>query len=81
VSGDYGKLLLRLLIDPSKRTFENKSSPEEPHIIETVEEPLIEETPTLKEFPSFNPNSDCEQLRKAMKGLAFFFFIISRPLR
>ena len=71
MSGDYGKLLLRLLIDPSKRTFEN-NSPEEPHIIETVEEPLIEETPTLKEFSSFNPNSDCEQLRKAMKGLSFF---------
>jgi hypothetical protein len=34
-----------------------------------VEEPHIEETPTITDFPGFNPNSDAERLRKAMKGL------------
>lgn len=73
VSGDYGKLLLLLLKDPSERTYESPdggpSEPEEPHVIEMVEEPKIEETPTLTDYQSFNPNDDCERLRKAVKGL------------
>lgn len=73
VSGDYGKLLLLLIKDPSERTYESPDGmpeePEEPHVIEMVEEPKIEETPTLADYQSFQPNDDCEKLRKAMKGL------------
>jgi annexin A6 len=69
VSGDYGKLLLLLLKDPSERTYETSEVPDEPHVIEQVEEAKIEETPTLVAYKDFNPNSDCERLRKAMKGL------------
>jgi hypothetical protein len=72
VSGDYGKLLLLLLKDPSQRNYESSNgkgqSNNEPHVIQQVEEPKVEETPTLVSASNFNPNSDCEQLRKAMKG-------------
>ncbi len=67
VSGDYGKLLLSLLKDPSQRVYDS-GEPEEPHVIEEVPEPTIVETPTLVKYENFNPNSDCERLRKAMKG-------------
>ena len=73
VSGDYGKLLLLLIKDPASRTYENAdgspAQPEEPHVIEQVEEAPIEQTPTVVDFSGFNPNDDCERLRKAMKGL------------
>lgn len=55
-----------------QRTYEDEGgdgAPEEPHIIETVEEPPIEQTGTLLAAEPFNPNGDCERLRKAMKGL------------
>lgn len=68
VSGDYGKLLLSLVKNPSERVYEN-AAPEEPHVIEQVEEPQVEETPTVVAFSSFDSKSDCERLRKAMKGL------------
>ena len=69
VSGDYGKLLAELLKDPAHRVFEGASEPEIPHEIIEVPEPVIEETPTLKPVENFNPASDCEKLKKAMKGL------------
>lgn len=69
VSGDYGSLMLLLIKDPSERTYEGSSVPEEPHVIEQVEETPVEETPTLVECQGFNSNNDCERLRKAMKGL------------
>ena len=75
VSGDYGRLLLRLLVDASKRTYET-AEPEPEHVMETVEEPLIEETPTLRDAASFSPNADCDQLRKAMKGLWTYICLI-----
>lgn len=68
VSGDYSKLLILLLIDPSERTYEN-TEPEEEHVIEEIDEPVIEETPTLKPVSNFNPSSDSEKLRNAMKGI------------
>jgi hypothetical protein len=68
-SGYYGKLLAELLKDPNGRIFDTPSEPDVPHVIETVEEPIIEETPTLVEAANFNPSSDAEKLRKAMKGL------------
>lgn len=67
VSGDYGKLLLLLIKDPSQRVFEDAVE-EQPHVIEQVEEPLVEETPTVTDCPDFNSSNDCERLRKAMKG-------------
>ncbi len=45
------------------------AEPEVPHEIVEVPEPVIEQTPTLKPIENFNPASDCERLRKAMKGL------------
>ena len=73
VSGDYGKLLLLLIKDPASRTYENAdgspAQPEEPHVIEQVEEAPIEQTPPVVDFSGFNANDDCERLRKAMKGL------------
>ncbi len=36
VSGDYGKLLLELIKDPSEREYGNAPEPEEPHVIEQV---------------------------------------------
>jgi hypothetical protein len=69
VSGDYGKLLLLLIKDPSERTYEGSSEPEQPHEIETVEEPVIVCTPTVTDFAGFNASNDSERLRKAMKGL------------
>jgi annexin A6 len=77
VSGDYGKLLLSLSKDPSQRHYDpvnigdnnNIIVPTEPHVYEEVVEPTVEETPTLRPVDGFNPNSDCEGLRKAMKGL------------
>lgn len=68
VSGDYRKLLLELIKDPSERVYEGGSGPEEPHEMEQVEEPHIEQTPTVVDFAGFNSNSDSERLRKAMKG-------------
>ena len=68
ISGDYGELLILLLKNPSERNYEN-SEPEVPHVIEEVPEPIIVETPTLVKYASFNPSSDSEKLRKAMKGL------------
>ncbi len=68
VSADYGRLLAELLKDPSERVYE-AGEPEEPHVIEQVEEAPIEETPTLSEANPFDSQSDCERLRKAMKGL------------
>lgn len=67
VSGDYGKLLILLLKDPSERNFD--TSPEEEHVIEEVEEPHIEETPTLVKYENFNSESDSVKLRKAMEGM------------
>ena len=72
VSGDYGKLLLRLVLDPSSRSYDSSTTQQQAHVehvIEIVEEPLVEETPTLKEFIGFNSKQDCDDLRKAMKGL------------
>ena len=69
VSGDYGKLLLSLIRNPKDRVYEDAHKEEEPHVIETVEEPLVQETPTLVDYASFNPREDSELLRKAMKGL------------
>ena len=72
VSGDYGKLLLLLLKDPSARIYldEKGAVPDDkPHVVEKVEEPKIEETPTVVDQGSFNASSDSERLRKAMKGL------------
>ena len=68
VSGDYGELLALLLRDPAKRVYEN-GGPEEEHVIVEVEEPKAEETPTLVKCAGFNADSDCDKLRKAMKGL------------
>ena len=69
VSGDYGKLLLALLIDPNQRKYANtNASNEEKHIIETVEETPLPETPTLVAASVFNARDDSERLRKAMKG-------------
>ena len=68
VSGDYGRLLLMLLRDPSQRVFEDAIA-DQPHIIEEVEEPHVEESPTVVDFPDFDSSKDCERLRKAMKGL------------
>lgn len=68
-SGDYCKLLLELIKDPSERTYdEANAQPDVPHETEKVEEPHIEQTPTVTDFPDFNPKSDSERLRKAMKG-------------
>ena len=69
------------LIASEKYTFkaptsEIKAEPEVPHQIEKVEEPKIEETPTVLPVQNFNPGSDCELLRKAMKGF-FSNFLIS----
>ena len=70
VSGEYGKLLLRLVLDPSSRSYETTSTqPPIPHEIEMVEEPKVDETPTLREYAAFNSRQDCEDLRKAMKGI------------
>jgi annexin A6 len=78
VSGDYGKLLLLLVKDPSQRVYDPINiggkndlivATSEPHVIEQVEERIIEETPTLGESSGFDANDDCERLRKAMKGL------------
>jgi hypothetical protein len=66
VSGDYANLLVSLLKDPSERTFEGPSEPEVPHEIVEVPEPVIEQTPTLKAALNFNPESDCERLRKVI---------------
>lgn len=74
VSGDYNKLMLELIKDPSDRTYEGGSTPEEPHEIEQVEEPPIEQTPTVVDFAGFNANSDSERLRKAMKGWDYFLY-------
>ena len=76
VSGDYGNLLLLLLKNPSERTYASSAVPEEPHQVEMVEEPKIQETPTLLPTQNFNPGSDCDRLRKAMKGFysLFLFF-------
>ena len=68
ISGDYGDLLVILLKNPSERNYEN-NEPEVPHVIEEVPEPIIVETPTLVKYASFNPSSDSDKLRKAMKGL------------
>lgn len=68
VSGDYAELLAMLLLDPAKRVYEN-TEPEEEHVIEEVEEPKVEETPTLVTYANFNPEKDSQKLRKAMKGL------------
>ncbi len=68
VSGDYAKLLVMLLKDPAERTYENME-PEEEHVIEEVDEPVVEETPTLSAVSNFNAASDSEKLRKAMKGM------------
>lgn len=76
VSGDYGQLLLLLAQDPSLRNYNIKiggkeivSEPQKPHVIEQVEEEVIEQTPTLRDNEFFNARDDCEKLRKAMKGL------------
>ena len=72
VSGEYGKLLLRLVLDPSSRSYETASA--QPHEIEMVEEGKVEEAPTLREYAAFNSRQDCEDLRKAMKGIGCLFF-------
>lgn len=36
VSGDYGKLLLELIKDPSERVYEGSTAPDVPHEIEQV---------------------------------------------
>lgn len=72
VSGDYGKLLLMLCKDPSQRIYldpKGQVQDTEPHVVEQVEEPKIDETPTLVDYGGFNAASDAERLRKAMKGL------------
>lgn len=71
VSGDYGKLLLLLIQDPSERTYDvgGSAEPDEPQVIETVEETPVEETPVITDAPGFDAAKDCERLRKAMKGL------------
>ena len=70
VSGHYGKLLLRLVLDPSSRSYNTTSTqPQVEHVIETVEETKVEETPTIRDYAAFNSKQDCEDLRKAMKGL------------
>jgi hypothetical protein len=75
VSGDYGQLLLLLAQDPSLRNYNIKmdgkeivAEPQKPHVIEQVEEEVIEQTPTLRDNELFNAKDDCEKLRKAMKG-------------
>ena len=77
VSGDYGKLLLLLVKDPSQRAYDPINigkndlivATSEPHEMKQVEEEKIEETPTLREASSFDPNEDCKALMKAIKGL------------
>ena len=77
VSGDYGGLLLLLAKDPSVRVYEpvniGKSNlvvaTSEPHEIIQVEEPKIEETPSLRDASGFDPKDDCKRLMKAMKGI------------
>ena len=58
--------------ETSKKDNKNElivASSTEPHEMKQVEEPKIEETPTLREASGFDANDDCERLRKAMKGL------------
>ena len=78
-SGDYKHMLLMLVKDPDEKAYDEnmaaggdagEAANEEPHVIEQIEEVHVEETPTLVEQASgFNPQSDAERLRKAMKGL------------
>jgi hypothetical protein len=77
VSGDYGELLMLLVRDPSVRIYEQIDmgknnlivATNEPHEIIQVEEPKVEETPTLRDASGFDPKEDCQRLMKAMKGL------------
>lgn len=74
-SGDFKRILMVLIGEPEEGTDAEAGAAEEPeipmedHVFEEREEPEIEETPTLLPYSDFNPSSDSDKLRKAMKGL------------